>query len=299
MRRLIYFIREALFNIRFNRTSTLIAVGTTGFTLACFGIFLLLYLNLKGMVSSLQEDIQVILYLEEDISTRGVSDLSQRLRKEPEVASLSFISKEAALQEFRKQFPSEKDLLDGLGGNPLPASLVVALAPQFRSPDSIRRWAERQGSVPGIEEVQYSQDWIENLEVIVGYLELAAMGIGALLAAASVTIIASTIRLTVYARRAEIEIMRMVGATGTFVKIPYLLEGAVLGALGGLLSLALLKGCFELFSAHLGASGRLLGLDASFTFFPAQVSALLVLAGLLLGSAGSFVSLLRIGRAES
>ena len=299
MKRLTYLIKETLFNIRINRTTTLIAVGTTGFTLACFGVFLLLYLNLKEMVSSLQEDVQVILYLEEDISPRGVSDLGRRLRKEPEVASLLFVSKEEALKEFREQFPAEEDLLEGLGVNPLPASFVVTVAPQFRSPESIRRWVERQRNVPGLEEVQYSRDWIEKLEVIVGYVELAAMAIGGLLAAASVTIIASTIRLTVYARRDEIQIMRMIGATGTFIKIPYLLEGAVLGTLGGMLSLALLKGCFEFFSAHLGAPGGLLGVEAGFAFLPGQVSALLVVAGLLLGSTGSFVSLVQIGRVES
>lgn len=299
MKRLTYLIKETLFNIRINRTTTLIAVGTTGFTLACFGVFLLLYLNLKEMVSSLQEDVQVILYLEEDISPSGVSDLGRRLRKEPEVSSLLFVSKEEALKEFREQFPAEEDLLEGLGVNPLPASFVVTVAPQFRSPESIRRWAERQRNVPGVEEVQYSRDWIENIEVIVGYVELAAMAIGGLLAAASVTIIASTIRLTVYTRRDEIQIMRMIGATGTFIKIPYLLEGAVLGTLGGVLSLALLKGCFEFFSAHLGAPGGLLGVEASFAFLPVQVSALLVLAGLLLGSTGSLVSLMQIGRVES
>ncbi|MEK6526643.1 MAG: permease-like cell division protein FtsX [Nitrospirota bacterium] len=299
MRLVTYLVREAFTNIRINRTTTLIAMATTAFTLACFGVFLLLYLNLRGVVSSLQEDIQVIVYLNDGLSPQNVSDLQQRLNTAQGIASLTYVSKEQALADFRAQFPSELHLLQGLGENPLPASFVVTLGPQFRSSESVKRWAERVKGVPGVAQVQYSREWIENLATVIGYIELAAIAVGAILSAASVTIIASVIRLTVYARRDEIEIMQLIGATGAFIKIPYLLEGAVLGALGGALSLALLKGGFELFKLQLGAPGRLLGIDSGFSFFPGHISLLMVVAGLLLGFTGSFVSLLEFGRAKS
>ena len=296
MRRLTYLLRETIANIRVNRTTTLIAIGTTGFTLACFGIFLLLYLNLRGVVGSLQEDIQVVLYLEDNVSAQGVAQLRGRLLDEPEVESLTFVSKVEALKEFREQFPSEQHLLDGLGTNPLPASLIVTMASQFRSPEAVQRWTERQRSLPGVGQVQYSRAWIENLERLMGFLELGALAIGALLSLAAITIIANTIRLTLYARRDEIEIMRLIGATGMFIKTPYFLEGAVLGAVGGALSVLLLRGCYEFVTQQLGAQGRLLGLEASLAFFPAGVSALMVVAGFVLGSSGSLVSLLGMGR---
>lgn len=299
MRLVTYLVREAFTNIRINRTTTLIAMATTAFTLACFGVFLLLYLNLRGVVSSLQEDIQVIVYLNDGLSPQNVSDLQQRLNTGQGIASLTYVSKEQALADFRAQFPSELHLLQGLGENPLPASFVVTLGPQFRSSESVKRWAERVKGVPGVAQVQYSREWIENLATVIGYIQLAAIAVGAILSAASVTIIASVIRLTVYARRDEIEIMQLIGATGAFIKIPYLLEGAVLGALGGALSLALLKGGFELFKLQLGAPGRLLGIDSGFSFFPSHISLLMVVAGLLLGFTGSFVSLLEFGRAKS
>ncbi len=299
MRRLTYLLRETLTNIRLNRATALIAVGTTGFTLACFGVFLLLYLNLKGMVSSLEEGIQVTLYLEDGVSVQAASQLQHRLQDDPEVASIAFISKQQALKEFREQFPSEQHLLEGLGVNPLPASLVVTMASQFRSPEAVKRWTERRQRLPGVDQVQYSRAWIENLETIIGYLELTALAVGTLLSAAAITIITSAIRLTLYARRDEIEVMRFIGATGTFIKIPYLLEGAFLGALGGVLSVLLLKACFEVVTSQVGGTGRLLGLDTSFAFFPVQVSVVMVLAGLILGSAGSAVSLLGVGRMKS
>lgn len=298
MRRLAYFLRETLGNIRANRTTTFVAIGTTGVTLACFGVFLLLYLNLRSAVGSLQDEIQVILYLDDGQTKTETASLRERLTKEPEVETITFISKSRALDEFRRQFPADQHLLDGLGINPLPASLVITVAPAFRSPESIRRWVARLDRLPGVTQVQYSREWIENLETIVGYLELAAVGIGALLAVASVTIIASTIRLTVYARRDEIEIMRLIGATNSFIKIPYLLEGAILGAVGGVLAILLLRASFEVFASNLGQSGRFLGIDASLAFLPLRVSAQLVVAGLALGSAGSYVSLLNLGGAK-
>lgn len=298
MRQLAYLVREAVTNIRINRTTTLIAVATTAFTLACFGVFLLLYLNLRGIASSLQGEIKVIVYLDDRLTASEVSDLRRRLEIEQEAASLAYVSREQALADFREQFPSEHHLLEGLGANPLPASFVVSLAPTFRSSEAVKRWAERIRALPGVVQVQYSREWIDNLATMLGYIELAAAAVGTLLSIASVTIIASTIRLTLYARRDEIEILRLIGATGAFIKVPYLLEGAALGALGGALALGLLKSGFEFFTIHLGAPSRLLGVASGFAFFPPRVSAMMVLAGLLLGCAGSFVSLIEFGRAR-
>jgi len=299
MRRFIHFVREAVANIRLNRTTTVIAVATTAFTLACFGVFLLLYLNLRAMATSLQSDLKVVVYVKDGTPPPGVSDLQALLKADPGVQALVHVSKEQALADFRAQFPEESHLLQGLGENPLPASFIITLAPSYRSPDAVRRWADRLKSAPGVEQVQYSRDWIDNLNTIVGYLELAAVGIGTVLSAASVTIIASTIRLTLYARRDEIEIMRLIGATGGFIKIPYLIEGAMLGAMGSAVSLAMLRGGFELFNSRLGMPGRFLGIDSGVHFFSGQVAALILVAGLLLGFIGSVVSVLDLGRTKS
>ena len=298
MRRLLYFIQEALTNIRLNRTTTLVAVATTAFTLACFGVFLLFYFNLRGMIGSLQDDVRVVIYLDENLSVEGLGDLQRRLKTQREVASVAYISKEQALEDFREQFPSEQYLLQGLGENPLPASLVVTIAPRYRASEPVKRWAERIKMMPGVTDVQYSREWIESLTTMIRYLQFAAVAVGSVLSAASVTIIASTIRLTLYARRDEIEIMRLIGATGAFIKIPYLLEGAILGAVGGALSLAMLKSGFEFFKSQLGTPGRLLGVQAGFDFFPLQVSVVIILTGLVLGCAGSFVSLVEFREAK-
>ncbi len=299
MRRALYLLREAFANVRVNRTTTVVAVATTAFTLACVGVFLLLYVNLRIIAGLLQEDIRVMIYLDDGLTAEALAEIEQRLKVDRAVASFTYVSKEQALTEFQAQFPSESHLLEGLGQNPLPASYEITLAPPFRSLDSVRRWAERVQTLPGVAQVEYSQDLIETLAYIIRHIELAAIAAGVILSTASVTIIANTIRLTLYTRRDEIEILRLIGATRTFIHIPYLLEGTFLGGLGSVLSLAILKMGFEFVRHQIESTGRFLRMESWLSFFPAQICLLLVLAGALLGFAGSFVSLSRFGEART
>ena len=295
MRRLLYLLREALANVRTNRTTTVVAVATTAFTFACVGVFLLLYVNLRAMALSLEQDIQVMVYLQDDVTGQVKSEIEQQLKADRAVAALTFVSKEQALADFQVQFPAESHLLQGLGRNPLPASFVVTLAAESRSSDAMRRWADRAQLIPGVGQVQYNQAWVEALASLVRYIELAAIIVGVILSAASVTIIANTIRLALYSRREEIEILGMIGASTTFIRVLYLLEGAALGFLGSALSLVILKAGFELFRHEIRSASRFLGVDALLTFFPWEMCIVLVVVGLFLGFSGSFLSLLRFG----
>ena len=175
----------------------------------------------------------------------------------------------------------------------MPASFVITLSPAFRSPDAVRRWAERVGRITGVAKVDYNQDWIDALSTLVRSIELVAIGIGLVLSAAAVTIIANTIRLTLIARRDEIAILQLIGATKAFIRVPYLLEGAVLGGLGSGLSLLMLKTLYELSLHQIRTTGRLSGLEQLVMFFPWSICLMLVAVGVGLGFAGSFVSLRR------
>lgn len=138
MRRLVYLLREAVANVLTNRTTTLVAVATTAFTFACVGVFLLLYVNLKTLASSLEQDIQVMVYLQDDLTEQARTEIEQQLKLDRAIGSLTFVSKERALADFQAQFPSESRLLQGLGQNPLPASFVVTLASESRSSDAMQ-----------------------------------------------------------------------------------------------------------------------------------------------------------------
>ena len=286
----LYLLREAITNLHANRGNVMIGIVTTAFTLVCFGVFLLLYLNIKNLTGTLQSDIEVIVYLDPEASEQVVSLVQKRLRTEPAAVALTFVSKEQALREFSEQFPDESLLLEGMEGNPLPASLVVNLFPRFLDTESLGAFAERVKQLPGVTHVAYSQDWVDTLALVVSYFELGAVVIGTILAVATVTIIANTIRLSLHTRKEEIEILRLIGATGMFIAIPYVIEGMILGAVGGGLSLALLKGVFEFFRLELNASGWFVGMEHILPVFPRQVSFLLVMTGLVLGCGSSVLS---------
>ena len=200
MKWLWYIFREAWVNLWTNRTTTVVATLTTAFTLACVGIFLLSYVNLRNAADWLQEDIKVIVYLDDGVSSAETQELEEKLKEDRMVAAIRHISKEEALGEFRSQFPSDSHLLEGLGENPLPASFVVTPAPSYRSPDAVSRWAERVLTMAGVAKVDYNQQWIDALAELIRYIELTAIGVGVILCAAALTIIANTIRLALFAR---------------------------------------------------------------------------------------------------
>jgi cell division transport system permease protein len=290
VKRFVYLLREALTSLRANRTSTLVGVLTTGFTITSFGIFLLLYLNVQKAVGTLQDHIQLIVYLQDDFSSEEKGQLERWLKQEPTVEDLSFISKKQALEDFHHQFPGESFLLDGIGGNPLPASFVATLSSNSNSATVVSNLATQVQELPGVERVRYSREWVERLTLFVSYLELGAVIIGLILCLASVTIISNTVRLAFYLRREEIEILRLIGATGTFIAIPYVIEGAILGIVGGGLSVGLLRGMFEVFQQKIAGLGLIGGFPSGLEFFPVQTSLTLVIAGMMLGCTASILS---------
>ena len=291
MTRLRYLLGEAVDNILANRTTTLIALVTSTFTMLGMGVFLLLFLNVQGALGSLREEIKVIVYLRDGASTRDIAELRVRLSQDPAVAGVEYVPREQALAAFRKQFPSEERLLNGLGENPFPASLVLRINPAYRSAEAVGALVQKLQTFSEVEEVLYSRDWIENLAAALRYLEMVGMGIGTVLAVSMVTILANTIRLTLYARREEIEILRLIGATAGFIKTPFVLEGAFLGGAGATCSLLLLRAMFELAGTKMPLQGIFWGLGKAMVFLPGRVALAILILGMVLGCLGSLVSL--------
>ena len=291
MKRLWYFIREAYTSLRTHQTSTLIGILTTAFTLTSFGIFLLLYHNVHNLLGQVQHTIQIIVYPKDDIESGKLRDLQQNLKADPVVDSLTFISKQDALTEFKEQFPEEVYLLEGLGESPFPASLVLTMAAKTPTTDMIANLVNRLKHHPDIDRVRYNRDWIERLTLIIAYLEFGALVVGSILALASVTIIAITVQLAFHTRQQEIEILRLIGATSLFISIPYLIEGAILGAAGGGMALGFLRGGFELFTHKTQGMSVFGGFSSALEFFPLPLSLILIAGGILLGCLGTLTTI--------
>lgn len=289
-----YLLGEAVDNIKANRTTTVIALATTTFTMLGMGVFLLLYLNVQAALGSLKDEIKVIVYLRDSTPEQAIAQLRSELSQDPAVAAVEFVSREQALAAFRAQFPSEERLLNGLGDNPFPASLVIKVGPAYRSSEQVGALVQKLKALAEADEVLYSQAWIENLAAAVRYLRVLGVGIGVVLAASLVTILANTIKLTLYARREEIEILKLIGATTGFIKMPFVLEGALLGGVGAVCSLFLLRTLFGLAESKLALKGTFWGMGRGLAFLPDRATVAFLLLGILLGCLGSLVSLIQL-----
>ncbi len=291
MKRLLYFFREAFMSLKTHRTSTAIGIITTAFTLTSFGTFLLLYHNAHNLIGRVQTNVQIIVYPKDTIEPSRLQNLKKVIHQDPAIDSLTLMTKEDALQDFKKQFPEEAYLLEGLGTNPFPASLVLNLAKTIPSTDAISNLVNRLQQNPDVDRVRYNRNWIERLTLVVTYMEVGSLIIGSVLALASITIIANTVQLALYTRQGEIDILRLIGGTNLFISIPYLIEGAVIGGLGSGLALGLLRGGFEFFNHKTHTLSVIGGFSSVFEFFPVSLSLLLIVGGILLGCLGTLTSI--------
>ena len=291
LRRAIYFLRKALGSIRENPFINLITVGTIAIAMLLFGAFLLVFSNLSGVVDRLTRDVEVSAYLHDSATPAAIASLGERLRRLPEVEEVRFLSKADALELFQKQNPEDKALLEGLGENPLPASYQVKLAPGYRDAEAVTRIAADLASDSAVEQVEYGQEWIAKFTAFLKLLQIAGIGLGAMLVLAVVFVVSNTIKLAVFARRDELEIMQLVGATPMFIRIPYLLEGILQGGAGASLALALLWLAWRTASQHARASLAPVFGTGSLEFLAVEHAMALVAAGVLLGFFGSLFAM--------
>ncbi len=295
MKSFFYHLKSALENIKLNQTMALFSLVSLSLTLMLFGIFLLFYYNVQGFVQTMRESVQFSIYLKDMPSQKTakmqwVDEIEQSLKKDVRIASFIYISKDQALETFNTAF-QDGALLERLGENPFPASFEVKVKAEHQEPEKMKDIIAHFESMPMIEEVHYGSEWLNNLLTFLKFLKAIGVGIGAFLALTVTSNIANTIRLHFYNRREEIEIMKLIGATHGFIKIPFVLEGLFMGAVSGLLSILFLFASFEYSKDYLlsimGAMGKSQGLQ----FLPINVAMGLTFFGALLGAAGSFISL--------
>ena len=277
-------LREVL--LSFRRTPLLSALSITAiaFSLFTVGLFGLVAINLRQALRGVEERVEIIAFVLHGTPTETITLASQDVAAFPEVREVSFVSEDEALARARKELVEFRDAYRDLQVNPLPASLEVRLKEGFRDSRHVQDVAERLKGFRFVEDVRYGRDWIARLDQLRNLTGLVGLLIGGAFAAVAVVIIGVTIRLTLLQRAREIAIMRVVGATNWFIRGPFLLDGALKGLLGGLLSLALCYASYMLFRDNI--AGALAGM----IFFGVDQMFLIVLFGLLLGLGGSLVS---------
>lgn len=293
MSRALYFLQEAGLYLRENKMASAMTTMTISFTMLIVGLFLLLYLNVSVLMVNVQSEIKILLYLDENNTSNQVVQIRKKLEAEPAISGMQFISKEQAVDDFRESMKGNELLLKGLGENPLPASFELTVDPVFRSSEAMAGLVDRLRGIPGIEEIQYGREWVETVERWLGLFRTGALGIGVILAFTVTAIIANTIQLTLLSRRNEMEILRLIGATRSFIGIPFLLEGALISFVSSGLAILMLIGLHQLVLQTLMA-GREGGLKEEWLLFlPAPWIAGLLLMGVGLGFIGSYWSFRR------
>jgi cell division transport system permease protein len=284
-----YFVQEALTSLWRSRLINALSVGTIAVSLFVLGAFLTLASNLNQVVTRWTEKVQVTFYLQDDVEAFVRESLVNRLKEDPAVESMVAFSREEALDRFRTLFRDLRTLPDDLGENPFPASLEVTLKAGHQGPDEVTRLVQAYEKAPGVEEVQYDLLWIQRLATAVRLVRGVGLFLGGILVLAGVFTISNVIRLTLYARQDELDIMRLVGATPAYVRGPFVVEGMIQGGLGGLLAVALLWGGFRVVARDALAASDLLG--RAVVFLPKELCLFIVLGGMAVGIVGSLVSL--------
>ncbi len=291
-RALAYFFQEAFTSLWRSLLMNALSVGTIAVSLFVLGAFLVVAGSLNEVVQRWTQKVQVTFYLEDGVETRVRESLQNRLQEDPAVEAVDRVSRQQALERFHSLFRDLRSLPDDLGENPFPASLEVVLKSGHRSPAEVERLVHAFEKAPGVQEVQYDLLWIERLATGARLVRGVGAFLGGVLVLAGVFTISNVIRLTVYAREDELDIMRLVGATQAYVKGPFVTEGMIQGGLGGLLSVALLWLAVRWLTQGLAAGSDLLGRAP--IGLPPGLPAMLVLGGMVVGVVGSLVSLRRV-----
>ena len=284
-----YFIQETLRSLRRNNWMSFASVGTVAVSLFVLGVFLLLVLNMNRLASSLESQVQISVYLADGLSESARKDIASDIEALQGIEEIRYVPKEEAKERLAKRLGDQKYLLDALGEkNPLPDSFEVVL----KSPALVETAAAAITRMDGVEQAKYGQDVIEHLFAITRLIRIFGLALMVLLAGATLFIISNTIRLTVFARRKEVAIMKYVGATDWFIRWPFLLEGMVLGFVGGVLAAIALQSFYAAMSAKIYETLAFFPLLPQYPYMY-YVSAAILLSGMGIGALGSTISLKR------
>ena len=270
-------MREAANAFRRAPMLSALSITTIAFSLFAFGLFGLVALNIRQALTRLEDRVEIRAFLGDGTASEAAAAALGDITGFPEVATAALVTPAQALDRARKELGEFNDIFDaGL----LPSSIDIRLKPGYRDPEHVRAVAARIRTYDFIEDVRFGEEWVEKLHQIRNVATLAGTTLGLTFAIVAVIIIGSTIRMAILARGREIAIMRLVGATDGFIRAPFLIEGTLKGALGGVLALFLTW-----------ATNEIIGRVAfSAAFFDVRLSILGIFAGAMIGLAGSAFS---------
>jgi cell division transport system permease protein len=253
------YCKRAIKDILEHRFLSVVTIVTISVSILIASAFTLFFINANAIVNSWKKGIRIMVYLKPNTPEIKVTEIKRNIQEMKGVKDVRFISNKDALQRLKNQMKRQSSLLDNLKENPLPDAFEIQLMESFQNQEKIEKLAARLESLKPVDEVEYGQIWLGRFTNILNLFRLTGFAMGSLFLLATVLIVANTIRLVLYSRQKEVEIMRLVGATDGFIKAPFYIEGLIQGALGGIIGLGALFILFILISSNMGQ-----GLTSSF-----------------------------------
>jgi len=287
-----HFVKKALADIRSNRFLNLITIVTISLSILVVSVFLLFFENASRVIESWNQGGRAMIYLTDDFTMDMLPGIEKRLNALDQIKKVRFVSKTQALEKMKETMSSHSAFLDTLKENPLPDALEIKIE-AHTSFELIQELAGQIKAMDMVEDVEYGQGWLGKFLKVFNLFKITGYAMCSLFFLIALFITSNTVRLAFYSRRLEVEIMRLVGATETFIKAPFYVEGLVQGFLGGLLGLVILLIAFLTISSGISQS------LASYVYFDIQFlsvkTVLVIIAGsTFLGWFGCYLSLKQI-----
>ncbi|OQX26527.1 MAG: hypothetical protein BWK80_09970 [Desulfobacteraceae bacterium IS3] len=299
---MLHFIGRAVKDIAGNRFLNAVAVITVALAVMIAGAFGLFFVNADGLLKFWIKGIRIMAYLKPGVTKEKISDIGKQIQRTAGVRDVRFISRQEAMERFRVQMKEQASLLDNLKENPLPDAFEIGIAESFQKWENFEALAARIQTFPEVGEVEYGKKWLGLFINIFDLFRLAGYAMGCLFFIATVFFVANTIRLVLYSRREEIEIMRLVGASEGFIKDPFYIQSFIQGGLGGFIGLGILYIAFKFvigdwqmaigdWKADFLSDIRLPVSGFQIRFLPPEISLEILLGSMFAGWLGCYISL--------
>ncbi|TKB27717.1 ABC transporter permease [Desulfopila sp. IMCC35006] len=279
-------IRQVGRNLRMTWGSQIMTLLTVSLSVLIFAFFYLIYTNMLHFGDKLGNDLSLIVYLEEEPVPEMQQQLISKIKAFDDVEEIRFISRAQAYQRFASQLGKNQDVLNDIPKDFLPPSIEVVPMKNLRSLNQVKLFSAYLARLPGTTKVQYGQDWVERFYYFTKLLSIIVLLSGTLLILTTIFMVAYTIRLTILGRQAELELLKLVGATNNYIRTPFLLEGLFQGILGSSLGIASLFVLFQWIKLHFSGPGFLNLFE--FSFFSPMVGLTIIGVSILLCTLGSY-----------
>ena len=258
----------AFSQIVYNRYTTAAAVGIISIIFLISGMFLLTLYNLNLLAETLKSDMEVIAYFDSNVSPDRLQHIRNEISGFKEVENITYISKDHALEILSRDMASIREMVKELRENPLPDSFRVSLTKDARTPEGINTLVNRLKGIREIQKIDYGEEWVERLNVLIATAKMIGVIVGGIMLLVVLFIVSNTIKFTLLTRHKEIEIMKFVGATNLFIKVPFIIEGGFLGLISAIGSIGMLFFTYKLILYKIPPAAYVWFGGIEFTFIP-------------------------------